>query len=69
MRIPHLIAISCLALIIFMLQGCGRKGPLFMEAPKVATMVKPAETQTMAIPAQSQSVASPTLQNQPEPTK
>lgn len=57
MRIPQLIAISCLALTIFMLQGCGRKGPLFMEP----TPVKPVPT--------ASPILNPAVQTQPETKK
>ena len=72
MRIKNIITISLIALTVLMLQGCGRKGALFMEAPKATPMVKPQvvqPVQPVAIPAQSQPVSAPTLQTQPETKK
>ena len=71
MRIPNLIAISFLALTVSMLQGCGRKGPLFMQPPKPApaAQLQTQPAQPLDIPVQSQAVPSPTMQNQPKPTK
>jgi predicted small lipoprotein YifL len=69
MRIQNIIAISFIALSIFMLQGCGRKGALFMEAPKATPMVKPQLVQPVAIPVQSQPVSASTLQTQSETKK
>ncbi len=69
MRIPNIIAVSFITLLIITLQGCGRKGPLFLEAPKPAAVAPPQKAQPLAIHAQSQPVSSPTLQNQPEPKK
>jgi predicted small lipoprotein YifL len=69
MRIQNIIAISFIALTVLTLQGCGRKGALFMEAPKAAPMVKPQVVQPVAVPAQSQPVPAPTLQSQPETKK
>ena len=69
MRIPNLIAIALMALTVLILQGCGRKGSLFMEASKPAPAAQLQAVQPLAIPAQSQPVPSATLQNQPEPKK
>lgn len=69
MRIQNLIVISFIVLSVLMLQGCGRKGALFMEAPKATPMVKPQPVQPVAVPAQSQPVPAPTLQTQPETKK
>lgn len=69
MRIPSIIAIGLITLTVFTLQGCGRKGPLFLEAPKPAPAKQAQTIQPLAIPAQSQPAASPTLQNQPEHKK
>ena len=69
MRIQNIIAVGLIALLVLTLQGCGRKGVLFMDAPKPAPAAKAQAVQPLAIPAQSQPVPSPTLQNLPEPKK
>lgn len=69
MRIQNIIAITFIVLTILTLQGCGRKGALFMETPKATPMVKPQAVQPAAITAQSQPVPAPTLQTQPETRK
>ncbi len=75
MRIPNIITVSFITLLIITMQGCGRKGPLFMVAPKPAPVAQPQKVletqpvQPLVIPIQSQPVPSPTLQNQPEPEK
>jgi len=66
MRIPNIIAVGLITLSVITLQGCGRKGPLFREAPKPAPVAQPQAVQPLAIPVQSQPVPSSTLQNQPE---
>jgi hypothetical protein len=69
MRIQNIIIVSLIALTVLMVQGCGRKGALFMEAPKATPMVKPQAVQAVAVPAQSQPVPAATLQTQPETGK
>lgn len=48
-----------------MLQGCGRKGALFMEVPKSTTVVKTQVIQPVA-DVQSQPVSAPNIKNQSE---
>ncbi len=69
MRIQNIIVVGLITLSVITLQGCGRKGPLFMDAPKPAPVAQPQAVQPLAIPAQSQPVPSPTMQDQPEPQK
>jgi predicted small lipoprotein YifL len=65
MRMPEFVTIAVILLITIMMQGCGRKGPLFLEpapAPVVAAPAQPAATP--AAPAASSVPAAPT-QTQP----
>lgn len=50
MRMPEIVTIVVILLITILMQGCGRKGPLFLE-PTPAPVVAPAQPAASSVPA------------------
>lgn len=70
MRTHYIIAVVIMLLLALQLQGCGRKGPLYLQQkpaapaqPSSSQAVLPVSQPAVAQPAQSAVLQSPTIQN------
>ena len=68
MRARNVIAVVIMLLLAVLLQGCGRKGPLYLQAKPVAPAAAVQPVLQMP-PAQSAVVAPPTVPNPTDTTK